>query len=169
MASLGDVFRELNTLKAGGILRDYAIGGATASLFYTEPSRTYDVDVFVVLPPSNDKALAPLAPLYAWAASADYRTEAEHILIHEVPVQFLPAHNALAEDAVATAITHDYQGIPVRVIGPEHLAALALQAGGAKRRERAWQLLESGTVNRVALKALLKRHGIAARIDDDEA
>jgi len=46
MASLADVFRELNTLKTTGVVRDYAIGGATAVLFYAEPARTYDVDVY---------------------------------------------------------------------------------------------------------------------------
>jgi hypothetical protein len=38
--------------------------------------------------------------------------------------------------------TLDYDGVPVRVIDPEHLVALAFQAGGHKRRERAWQLIE---------------------------
>ena len=63
---------------------------------------------------------------------------------HGVPVQFLPAHNALAEAAVTTARTLDYDGVPVRVIDPEHLVALAFQAGGHKRRERAWQMLDDG-------------------------
>ena len=41
MSTLGDVFGELNLLKATGLVRDYAIGGATAVLFYAEPARTY--------------------------------------------------------------------------------------------------------------------------------
>ena len=61
-------------------------------------------------------------------------SDAEHVLMHGVPVQFLVAHNALAEEAIATASTLDYAGERVRVIGPEHLAALAFQAGGARRR-----------------------------------
>ena len=35
-----------------------------------------------------------------------------------------------------TARTLDYDDVPVRVIDPEHLVALGLQAGGYKRRER---------------------------------
>jgi len=167
MATLGEVFRALNALKAGGVVSDYALGGATASLFYTEPSRTYDVDVFVLLPIGDDSPLAPLRSIYAWAAAQGYRTDAEHILIHDVPVQFLPAHNALARDGVSTAVTHDYDGVPVQVMDPEHLAALALQAGGARRRERAWQLVESGRVDRGALKTLLAKHAIGIDIDDE--
>ena len=41
MSTLADVFRELNTLKTDDLVRDYAIGGATAVLFYAEPARTY--------------------------------------------------------------------------------------------------------------------------------
>jgi hypothetical protein len=33
IATLAEVFRELNELKANGVVRDYAIGGATAALF----------------------------------------------------------------------------------------------------------------------------------------
>lgn len=165
MATLADVFRELNGLKERGTVRDYALGGATAALFYAEPSRTYDVDVFVLLPGEVDSPVLLLTELYAWAASRGFRTEAEHIFLYDVPVQFLPVHNALAEAAVATARTLDYDGIPVRVVGPEHLTALAFQAGGAKRRERAWQLLESGSVDRALLKTLLDQHAIHVQID----
>ena len=151
MSTLGDVFRELNALKATGLVRDYALGGATAVLFYAEPARTYDVDVFVLL---------------AWARSKGFGTDAEHILMHGVPVQFIPAHNQLAEDGVTTARTLDYDDVPVRVLDPEHLVALAFQAGGHKRRERAWQMLETGGVDRRRLRALLATHGIKVEIDD---
>jgi len=57
----------------------------------------------------------------------------------------------------------DYDGTPVRVVSPEHLVALALQAGGSRRRERAAQLLEAGAVDRAALGAILGRHGLEAR------
>ena len=92
----------------------------------------------------------------------DSRSNAEG---RDVP-QFLPVNNALAEDAVATARTLDYDGVPVRVIGPEHLAALAFQAGGRSRRERAWQLVESGSVNRAKLDELLENHGIEVKNPD---
>jgi hypothetical protein len=107
-------------------------------LFYAEPTRTYDVDVFV-MPSAQGSGLVSLGSVYDWARRRGFLEKSEHILIYQVPVQFLPAHNALAEDAVATARTLDYDGVPVRVIGPEHLAALAFQAGGRTRRERAAQ------------------------------
>jgi hypothetical protein len=53
----------------------------------------------------------------------------------------------------------------VRVIDPEHLVALAFQAGGHRRRERAWQMLDVGVVDRQRLRTLLLAHGIMMDID----
>jgi hypothetical protein len=40
MQSLADVFRVLADMRAARVVTDYAIGGATAVLFYAEPTRT---------------------------------------------------------------------------------------------------------------------------------
>jgi hypothetical protein len=140
--------------------------GATAALFYAEPARTYDIDVFVVLEATGPARLLSLDTFYEWARTRGFPTDAEHIMVHGVPVQFLPAHNALAESAVTTARTLDYDDVQVRVIDPEHLVALALQAGGHKRRERAWHMIEVGAVDRQRLRTLLSTHGIIMEIDD---
>lgn len=160
MNSLRDVFGLLNEMQARGVVQDYAIGGATAVLFYAEPSRTYDLDVFVLLPGGRDAALLSLAPLYGWLREHGYSADAEHVLIHGVPVQFLPAFNDLVVESLKEARTFDYEGTAVRVIGPEHLCALAIQAGGRRRRERAWQMVESGTVDRQRLGEILARYGL---------
>ena len=167
MSSLADVFRVLNRMRDEKIVAQYAIGGATAVLFYAEPTRTYDLDVFVTLEAAGNDVLAPLSRVYEWAQEQGFGLQAEHLLIEGVPVQLLPAYNALVEAALATARVHDYGGVPVRVVGPEHLVALALQAGGARRRERAWQLLETGAVDRERLRRVLTTHAIAAEIPDD--
>ena len=167
MASLADVFRVLVEMRDEGVVRDYAIGGATAVLFYAEPTRTYDVDVFALLPSMDPSALLTLAPVYRWAQSRGFTVDAEHVMVHGVPVQILPAYNALVTEAIQTARVHEYQGVPVRVVDPEHLIALALQAGGARRRERAWLLLQAGVADRLHLRALLAAHGIDAEIPDE--
>ena len=167
MSSLGDVFRILNRMQDEGLVTQYAIGGATAVLFYAEPTRTYDLDVFVTLEAVGDDVLAPLSRVYEWAREQEFELQAEHLLIEGVPVQLLPAYNALVRAALSTARVHDYGGVPVRVVDPEHLVALALQAGGARRRERAWQLLETGAVDRERLQRILMTHAIAAQIPDD--
>lgn len=168
MASLADVFRVLTQMREEGVVTDYAIGGATAVLFYAEPTRTYDVDVFALLPSPDESPLVSMAPVYRWAESRGFAVDAEHLLVHGVPVQVLPAYSALVVDAIRTARMHEYQGVAVPVVDPEHLIALALQAGGGRRRERAWLLLRDGGVERSKLRALLDAHGIDAEVPDDE-
>jgi len=165
--SLGQVFQVLNHMREEGLIEEYAVGGATAVLFYAEPARTYDVDVFVLLDQASAQSLVSLSSVYEWAQARGFGVDAEHVLIHGVPVQLLPAFSPLVTDAIRTARVHDYDGVPVHVVDPEHLVALALQAGGARRRERAWLLVESGAVDRARLRDLLTRHGIDAVVPDD--
>jgi len=39
----------INQLKEYAVLKDYAIAGATASIFYIEPVLTYDLDIMIIL------------------------------------------------------------------------------------------------------------------------
>lgn len=168
MSTLADVFRVLNEMRSDGILHDYAVGGAMATLFYAEPTRTYDLDVFVMLEESTvDVSLISLEKIYIWARSRGLALEAEHVMVHGVPVQFLPAYNELVEEAIRTARELVYEHVSVRVVDPERLIALAVQAGGAKRRERAWQLIEMGEIDRALLRVVLARHHLVFEIPDD--
>ena len=53
----------LNELEREGVFSRYAIGGAMAATFYTEPVLTFDLGVFVLLSASTGK-LVSLAPIY---------------------------------------------------------------------------------------------------------
>ena len=88
MASFAEVFETLNELKRDGLFEDYAVGGGMAVLFYSEPIRTYDVDVFILLPPQSG-FLIDMAPLYQALEARGFFPDAEHILVHGVPVQLL--------------------------------------------------------------------------------
>jgi hypothetical protein len=167
VASLPDVFRVLNELESNGIIEDYAIGGAMAVLFYAEPTRTYDLDVFVLLPRSEG-TIVVLTPIYAWLESRGFEPRAEHVIVHGVPVQLIPAYNDLVEAAVTEARVLDYEDVAVRVTPPEHLIAIAFQTGGGKRRERAFQLLETANIDRDILDGLLSRFEIQAPWSSDE-
>jgi len=81
-------------------------------------------------------------------------------MMHGTPVQFLPAYNALAVEAIDGALWHDYDGIPVRVISPEHLVALALQTGGEHRRGRASALAAAKVLDMDKLSAICAVHNI---------
>lgn len=91
--------RVLNELEREGVFIRYTIGGAMAATFYTEPLLTFDLDVFIVLPAST-RPLVSLTPFYEALRVRGYVEEAECVLIEGLPVQFLPAHNALLEEAL---------------------------------------------------------------------
>src|SRR5438270_6704315 len=125
----------LNELQRDGVFSRYAIGGAMGSIFYTEPFLTFDLDVFVVLPQTGDHLLS-LTPIYAALRARGYAKENECVVIDNVPVQFLPAYNALVEEALNQAQEVLYEDVPARVLRSEHLVAIALQTGRSKDRDR---------------------------------
>ena len=93
---------------------------------------------------------------------ADGAEVAEHVMIHGTPVQFLVSPNPLGDEAITAAVERNFDGVPFRLIRPEYLAALWLQAGGAKRRERVAMLRQAGALDDTALQALLRKFGVVA-------
>lgn len=156
-----DALRALNSMKSEGVIEDYAVAGAMALMFWTEPVPTYDLDVLVLLPQSGGPLLS-LDPIYRWAQARGYPAEEEHIILEGVPTQLVPSPNNLADEAIVSAAPLDYEGVPVRVVRPEYLVALYLEppARTRKRRERAATLLEWQGLNRPLLDDILQRYGL---------
>lgn len=147
-------------LKRDRIVTDYAIGGAMAMTFWSEPTTTFDLDIFVLLP--SAESLISRAPIYRWAEKHGYPAKAEHIIISGVPVQFIPAYSALVEEAVTTPADLDYEELSIRVIRPEYLVAMSLEGSArtAKRLLRVSVLLEENIVDRELLHKLLTRYSL---------
>ena len=149
----------LNALEQDGIISRYAIGGAMAATFYAEPVLTLDLDIFVVLPETAG-GLLTLTPLYTDLRRRGYPETGECVLIEGIPVQFLPAYNALLEEALAEARETLYERTPTRVLRAEHLVAIALQTGREKDHERIRVLKEQAPLDSAYLAAVLARHGL---------
>jgi hypothetical protein len=147
----------LNELEKEGVFLRYAIGGAMAAIFYTEPFLTFDLDVFVVLPRTSG-GLLTLTPIYEALRARGYREEDECVLIEGVPVQFLPAYNALVEEALNEAQEIMYEDMRTRVLRSEHLVAICLQTGRNKDRERVRILREQAKLDQNFLAEMLRRH-----------
>lgn len=152
----------LNELEQKGHLSRYAIGGAMGATFYVEPLLTFDLDVFVVLPQTAGGLLS-LAPLYDALRTRGYAEEGECVLIEGVPVQFLPAYNALLEEALAEACETTYEGALARVLRAEHLVAICLQTGRDKDRERVRIFRAQAKLDMDYLRGVLERHQLETR------
>lgn len=160
--AFADTLRALNAMKAEGVIEEYAIAGAMAIVFWTEPVPTFDLDVLVLLPEAPG-GLVSLGGIYRWAEARGYPAQEEHILVEGLPTQFVPVPNPLGREAIAAARDVDYQGVVVRVVPPEYLIALYLepQARTAKRRERAAMLLDVPSLSRPLLDEILTKHGLS--------
>ncbi|MGH9363732.1 MAG: hypothetical protein ACRD1B_00500 [Thermoanaerobaculia bacterium] len=152
----------LNELERAGVIRRYAIGGAVGAIFYMEPFLTYDLDVFVVLSRTTG-GLLTLAPLYQALKQRGYAEEAECVSIEGVPVQFLPAYNALVEETLAEARETMYERTPMRVLRAEHLAAIMVQTGRDKDRQRFSTFLREVEMDGEYCQGVLRRHGLESR------
>ncbi len=150
----------LNELEHRGVIERYAIGGAMGATFYVEPLLTFDLDVFVILPPSAAADLLSLAPLYEALRARGYTEEGECVLIEGVPVQFLPAYNSLLDEALREARETSYEDAPTRVVRAEHLIAICLQTGRDKDRERVRLFREQAELDMGYLTGVLQRHGL---------
>jgi hypothetical protein len=104
---LAEVLRAANELVSAGLIKDYALGGALAAIYYTEPVTTYDADIMFV---ATDKTLSAGIPaIYSHLRVKGWRVEGEHLIIKDFPVQFLAA-SGLTEEAVREAKPIEYEG-----------------------------------------------------------
>jgi hypothetical protein len=152
----------MNELERDGVIERYAIGGAMGATFYLEPLLTFDLGVFVILPQSA-AGLLSLAPLYEALRARGYTEEAECVLIEGVPVQFLPAYNALLDEALREAREISYENVSTRVIRAEHLIAICLHTGRDKDRERVRIFREQAELDMGYLAGVIQRHGLEGK------
>ena len=125
----------LNQLIERGIIKNYAIGGATALIYYCEPVQTQDIDVFVLIQ-SQIADLINLSPLYEFFQKKGFEAHKEHILINKIPVQFLVPYNDLLTEAVGEAVDVKYGNVKTKILSLEYLMAIMVQTGRIKDKAR---------------------------------
>lgn len=158
---LADILRAGNELVSAGLIKDYALGGALAAIHYVEPFTTYDADIFFI--PTAQDLSGGIPQIYDALRAKGWGVEGDHLLLGNFPVQFLTAHG-LTEEAVREARIIDYQGVPAKVFGPEHIVAIAASVGRHKDLARIEQLMEQANIDKDLLQTILKRHGLSVSL-----
>ena len=149
----------LELLITEGVLSRYALGGATAAGFHGEPLATRDVDVFVFIDPAPGSILVSLAPLFRRLSELGFtQFDEECLIVHGLPVQFLSAAPGLETEAVEQAIVAEWDHHRIRVMTPEHLAAIALTVGRPKDRARLVYLVSLESFHRPRFSNILDRY-----------
>jgi hypothetical protein len=154
---LADVLRAANELVSTELIKDYALGGALAAIYYTEPVTTYDADIIFI---ASDKTLsAGIFAIYSHLKSKGWRVEREHLLVKDFPVQFLAA-SGLSEEAVREAKQVEYEGVPAKVFRPEYIIAIAASVGRHKDLARIEQLMTQARIDKALLDEILRRYNL---------
>src|SRR5947207_15755705 len=117
---LAGVLRAANELVSAGLIKDYALGGALAAIYYTEPFTTYDADIIFVA--SDTTLSAGMPAIYSHLQSKGGRVKREHLLIKDFPVQFLAAYE-LTEEAVGEAKQIQFKALPAKIFRLEYIIA----------------------------------------------
>lgn len=118
----------LNSLKKMALIDDYAIGGGIATVFYTEPVFTYDLDVFVIVKSELGTKVISLAPIYDYLSSKGYSWKGEHIIVEGLPVQFIPVESGIEREALENSKDLTYSGVKTKILSAEYLIVIACEA-----------------------------------------
>jgi hypothetical protein len=155
-----DAISELNRVRDAGLIQDYAIGGAVAAIAYIEAMSTEDVDVFAIFADSGASFLAPLGPVWHDLVAHGAKVDGEYLVIGGWPVQLLPSGGPLYDEAIASAVIHDFDGVSGNIMPARHLAAIAIQTARGKDYQRVDEFIRADQVSIEELKELVERFGL---------
>ena len=162
--NLGDVVDVVDEMADGGIISDYAIGGAVAAILHNEPFSTFDLDIFFLINDPSGSFVLDMSKIYDFVRSKGLEFDHEFIIINGWPVQFVEAsHDALWAEGIQKAEIMKIDGRDVRVIDAEHLAAMWIQAGRRKDIRKIEMFDEAGKMDADILKTLLKRYDLLSK------
>lgn len=167
MDSIEKTIAVINQMTADGVIEDYALGGATAVIFYTEPIATEDLDIFVHIRP-GENPFTEFQPIFDYLKDKGYGIKGEHFYVEGFPVQFLPTGKKLIDEAIVEANEFELSdGTIVRVMSPEHLVAIMLDTGRLKDYLRIGVFLQHDVVNSEELQRILDEHNLAKKWEEN--
>ncbi|HOM27811.1 MAG TPA: hypothetical protein PKV21_09965, partial [bacterium] len=161
---LEKIFKLINQMEKKRILKNYAIGGAVATIYYTEPFFTQDIDIFFI--PSNVKKLIILTQFYDFLLKKGGKVYKEFILINKIPVQFIPASKDLEKEAIKNSLKVKFKNIEIKILKAEYLIAIFLDVFRPKDREKIIKLMEQAKIDIKLLYSILKRYNLYEKFDD---
>lgn len=156
---LGPTLELVNQLESEGIIKKPTIGGSVAIMYYAQPVRTDDLDMFCYMP--NRNLLGDLGPIYQRLEELGGKIHDLSINIKGVDVQFLvPANHPLVEEALENAASVTIDTVKIHIFQYEYALAVKAEAGRAKDWAHIATALESATPDKNKLDAILTKYGL---------
>ena len=159
-AGIKKLLEALNRAQADGVIDQYAVGGTLGATFYIEPAAVPDAEIFAKLPNERVGSVPSLAPIYQYFATRSDAVEGDFVTIGTWRMRFLTLANDLEHECFNESVPKEVDGVKTWVMTPEHLVAIALQAGRHEDLALALQLLNSEAVDRNKLHLMLHRFGL---------
>ena len=150
-------------MRDAGVIGQYAIGGAIAATFYLEPTSTFDIDIFISFKNVPGSSLVSLDHIFNYLKPLGFKPEGAHIIIEGWQVQFLPADDALYNEALLSAVETEVGGVKTWVMTAEHLMAIALKTGRGKDLIRIEQFVQNDAFDAVELRKILARNNLVEK------
>jgi len=156
------VLQILDEMVKEEIIEDYVIGGATALLYFSEPTFTEDIDVFVYLKQKvSSGAIVDMSPLYEYLVSRKgHRHAGEYILMEGFPVRFIVPYDELSVEAFSKPVVVSLAGKRAKIFDIEYLIAIMVQLDKRKYRERLRIVIEDKPYDVAKLTDILTRFGL---------
>lgn len=155
---LAEVASVLSDMQKQGVIGKYAVGGASAVAFYTEPIATKDLDIFFLFEPPQSDLILSLEPIYDYCREKGYTFDHEFISIGGWPVQFVESgHDPLWSEALENSITFSFDGESLDVLPAEYLAAMWAIVARPKDILKIQHFAESDVLEAVKLQDILIR------------
>jgi hypothetical protein len=123
-----------------GIILSYALGGGVAVKYYVNPPATIDIDFFVIV---RGEGLDFMSPIYKFLLAHGAKFNKQNLIIYEKRLDILPAFG-LTKEAVLYADIVKINGVNVRIIKPDYLAAMLYFVGRKKDDERITMMINKG-------------------------
>jgi hypothetical protein len=156
---LGPTLELINQLEREGIIQKPTIGGSVAIMYYAQPVKTDDLDIFCYVP--NRGFLIDLGPIYKRLEELGCRANDLYINVRGVDVQFLvPANQPLVEEALENAATITVDKVNTHVFEYEYALAVKAEAGRPKDWAHIITALESAVPNKEKLDAILTKYAL---------
>jgi predicted nucleotidyltransferase len=151
-----------NEMERLGIIGRYAIAGSVAIIYYAAPVDTDDLDIFFLHGLKSTEVFS-MASIYKHLLTKGFVPERFTVIIDGVKVQFVPSTGPLSDEALEAAEEVTVFGVKTRVIVPEYLIALKLQAGRPKDFLHVIHLLDTSrrTIDLRRLEEIVAKHGMS--------
>ncbi len=155
--------RVINQMQEAGVIGKYAIGGAIAATFYIEPTSTFDIDIFISFKNIPENSPVSLGHIFNYLKPLGYKLTNAHVMIEGWQVQFLPADDALYNEALMQSVETEVGQVKTWVMSAEHLMAIALETGRGKDLIRLEQFVHHQAFDANKLNQILERHNLIAK------